>query len=126
MKTHRKKQYIGINGSGRRTWIQTSQKLIKRMVIRIIVPSQNHREVVTLRAKPGRYWTEEQVDQTLMDSATKLEDTFPEIDFRLVCLKDIEFNFVEIGKDDPDHIPYWQEREERKNVSQNREATSSN
>lgn len=118
MRTHRKTRVVGHTKSGKAVYATISQLLIKRVVLRIIVPSQRHREVITMRAKKGTYWTEKHVDSMLMDGAAKLEDTFPEIEFRLVCLKDIlnrnhlEFNFIEIAADDTDHIPYWKEKED--------------
>jgi hypothetical protein len=77
MRTHRTKRKVGVTKNGNAIYAEFSQLLIKRVVLRIIVPSQNHREVITMRAKKGEYWKESQVDRMLMDSACEARRCIP-------------------------------------------------
>ena len=52
-----------------------------------------------LRTPPGRLLTPSDIEGTLKIEADRLEQFFPGREFRLVPLRDGNFNFVEIPKD---------------------------
>jgi len=59
-----------------------------------------------VRAPAGRRLTDKGVDQVLENIGAQIEGSFPGREFRLVPLRDGNFNFVEIPADRADQVEW--------------------
>lgn len=89
-----------------------SIRIVKRVAIRISVPN-NRIPLQVFRAKKGHYYTHEDIDSLLFKAATKIEEMFPTIEFRLVCLPDFQFNFIAKGIKEEDNVRVQPETDQR-------------
>jgi hypothetical protein len=64
-----------------------------------VITLDGERAVRRLRTEPGQWLTAEGTDALLDREAERIEKYFPGREFRLVALRDGNFNFVEVKKD---------------------------
>jgi hypothetical protein len=76
---------------------ETSEKIYKRVVIRIIAPPGAKDERIVQTAPPGHGYNSDTVLGILEQVADTLERQNPKLEFRLVELEPNRFNFIYMG-----------------------------
>jgi hypothetical protein len=69
----------------------------KRVAVKVFAPGNKQWKTIVQRAAAGKAFTPQGLEEILMHIAGKVEQAYPEQEYRLVEIGSAAFNFVHVG-----------------------------